>query len=122
MKRVFAVLFVAALFVLVVAVAPTLAHCGKDHDQLTMVVAQLLLPKEEALANDIAIREERCQEASQKLDEMILELTSTDQEAMGEEAKVLELYGGAEAMQSKDFRVENGRMDSIAPGRLQISK
>lgn len=113
----FAVIVAIMLFL---AVENSLAHCGKIHDQPAMVVAQL---QENTItfnnrAVDIAIQEQRCEKASQELGQMINELKNPiEQEVTGGEAKALELHSGAEVMKSENFRIENGRMDWIAPSQ-----
>lgn len=55
MKRFFAAFVVAVLFFCVVAVTPTLAHCGKmKHQQSSNVYIAMVIDDEQILARDLA--------------------------------------------------------------------
>lgn len=116
MKRFFAVLMAAALFISVVAVAPALAHCGRVHEgEGKIYVAQLSHddlvfelkvaetdPDVAALERAIEVQEEM--ETKERIDRLVRDL----------------MIRNSGRMEFENFRVENGKFHSIPPANIQL--
>lgn len=128
MKSFFAGLVVAALFVFVVAVVPTLAHCSKSEHQTTgKVYVAMVMPadEEKLLVSELVtenFEEENSEEFSDPIESLNEPSGAADWEKMSEDEKTLILYGsvGLEhaPMRSDSFSLKGG-MYSIAPGHFQ---